>query len=59
MVHEQGTANVNVTNASVPVSGSVGLSSAANTVKIDPAAVVKTSASGSRGQGTRDRAGGL
>jgi len=27
MVHEQGTANVNVTNASVPVSGSVGLSS--------------------------------
>ena len=34
-MHEQGTANVNVTNSPLPVRGDVGLSSAANTVKVD------------------------
>jgi hypothetical protein len=43
-VSEQGTTNVNVTNSSVPVSGSVsvsgnvGISDSANSVKLDPAA---------------------
>jgi hypothetical protein len=35
-VLQQGTASVNVTNGSVPVSGSVGIDPSANTVALDP-----------------------